>query len=321
MIVVGADENGLGPDLGPMVVTAVAIECDEYEPSLLSTIGPRNCRPRDSKEIFKGGPGFPRGELVALAWCRVLGWEGESYLDLRRFLAGDGEPDRRCDGGKTRLCEGAADVRLPLWAGEAAVEESAKAIRAALGGVRLIGTKAQFLCARAVCVETARLGSKTALDARLLVEAARWFRSACGEDVSAYCGRASGQKDYRPAIATVLAGYGPAVERSRGPDVSSYRVPGFGCIEFVKSIEGRHAPAALASILGKYLREISLHLICAHVSPGTYASGYPGDKTQKLIEASRARRRAIGLPDECFIRRASAARPTVTATQVLDCDP
>ncbi len=35
-LVIGIDENGLGPRLGPLVVTAVAMEVDAYEPKKLA---------------------------------------------------------------------------------------------------------------------------------------------------------------------------------------------------------------------------------------------------------------------------------------------
>ena len=305
MIVVGVDENGLGPDLGPMVVTGVAIECDDYAPLLLSTIGPKACRIRDSKEVFSGPNKLARGERPTLPWCRVIGWSGDSYVDLRRFLCGTVDPDRYCAPDTSRLCENSADRELPLWCSNSEVATLAESIRSAMNGrFRFIVAKARFLCARAVQCECRRFGSKVDLDARMLVEVVREIRKSSNEDILVYCGRAGNLHDYSQALSSVDRDFAPPIERQRGKIVSAYDVPGLGHIEFVKGVEHKHSPAALASMIGKYLREVSLDLICEHVVPGMRASGYPGDpKTAIIVAHSRDRRRAMGLQEECFLRR------------------
>src|SRR5688572_2511920 len=41
MIVVGVDENGLGPRLGPLIATAVALDVQDYDATRLRRVGAR----------------------------------------------------------------------------------------------------------------------------------------------------------------------------------------------------------------------------------------------------------------------------------------
>ena len=52
MLIIGIDENGLGPLLGPLVVTAVAFEAEEYDRDAFWRIGREYMLADDSKKIF-----------------------------------------------------------------------------------------------------------------------------------------------------------------------------------------------------------------------------------------------------------------------------
>jgi hypothetical protein len=288
-----------------MVVTAVALECDSYVPNLLAALGPDRYRIRDSKDLFTGGPIFRRGELVTLAWCRALGWTGQSYLALRRFLSAPSEIDAVCDPGRPRLCEGEQDVHLPLWSSKQESIDAGAAIASdvARAGMRVITARSRFLCVRKLRQLAAEFGSKVQVDARMLVDLVREIHDVAGDEVTAFCGRSGGLADYKHAVAATLGKRGRIDEVARGSQTSSYVVQGFGQLHFVKGLESLHATAALASMIGKYLREISMRLICEQVLPGHHESGYPGPRTVSFVRRSAERRHDLGLPDECFLRR------------------
>ena len=75
--VVGIDEAGYGPNLGPLVQAAVAVRLPGHDPAGWDTLKPhvrRCCDPDDgrlliddSKKVYAGGNGLAELELAAMA--------------------------------------------------------------------------------------------------------------------------------------------------------------------------------------------------------------------------------------------------------------
>ncbi len=95
MRVLGADENGLGPKLGPLVVSGVVLEEGNLPSEVLI----------DSKRVFKRSPSsYALGESLALGLIsEALGFTPENARELKESL-----------GIPVDLGERA----LPVWAGE-----------------------------------------------------------------------------------------------------------------------------------------------------------------------------------------------------------
>jgi len=74
-------------------------------------------------------------------------------------------------------------------------------------------------------------------------------------------------------------------------------------IHFVRDGDALHLPVAVASMIGKYLRELAMDRLAAALGAGhDPPSGYRDQRTKAFVRESAALRAALGLPDSCFLR-------------------
>ena len=131
-----------------------------------------------------------------------------------------------------------------------------------------------------------------------------------GRTVDAVCGKIGGAKSYLPMFGP-LAGRPCAIEEET-QGRSAYRFPGLATIAFERDADADDALVGLASLVGKYLRELLMGRIVEHVralgrDDGieiAHASGYHDPVTHRLIDASALSRRRAEVPDRCFLRDA-----------------
>jgi ribonuclease HII len=86
-----------------------------------------------------------------------------------------------------------------------------------------------------------------------------------------------------------------------------YAVDCVGEIRFEVDADARHLPVALASIVGKYVREICMRRIGEFYQQRNpalkLASGYHDPVTTRFIDATEPSRR-LGIAPDCFRRQA-----------------
>jgi hypothetical protein len=135
---------------------------------------------------------------------------------------------------------------------------------------------------------------------RLVSSAARQARS----DVVATCGKVGGFDRYGESFASFLL-HTPIVE---GRARSEYRVPGVGTVAFVRDAEEGHILVAMASLVGKWVRDLLMRRIVRYhresVPDLPEASGYHDPVTTRFIAATALTRKKARIDDECFVRRA-----------------
>ena len=119
----------------------------------------------------------------------------------------------------------------------------------------------------------------------------------------AVCGKVGGRKRY----AQELERLSPLVaieEESRRR--AAYRVPSVGSVAFVQDADASDAAVGLASLVGKYVRELSMLRIHRDLVGGVPdlrpASGYHDPVTTRYIQATTLVRAARHIPDDCFER-------------------
>ncbi|HVZ32012.1 MAG TPA: hypothetical protein VG963_06285, partial [Polyangiaceae bacterium] len=118
MIVVGVDENGLGPLLGPLVTTAVGFELSRYRPERHGALG-RELGIDDSKNSAGFGQ-MALAEGVALAL--VEGVHGRPVRDLEALfeallLEGPAQLQRPCPASSRPQCW-SGGLALPCFGGD-----------------------------------------------------------------------------------------------------------------------------------------------------------------------------------------------------------
>lgn len=308
-VVLGIDENGLGPRLGPLVVTAV-VALTTPEGLLRAESKPRGkMRERldDSKKLVAyGDSGL--GEAWARAIVRrMLGSDPRTPEALVRALSLDGPdalqapcPDdhaRQCwqHEGETFTCDDAlvAEVEADL----AKLQDK---------GVTIARAACVLMCTRRLNEGVARGLSRFQMDLHAMERLALDARERAGKDVLATCGKVGGYDSY-PAAFGPLSGrlHAVAIE---GRARSEYVVPGVGRLAFVRDADASNMLVSMASLVGKWMRDRLMSRIVRyhreHDPELPDASGYHDPVTARFVEATALSRKRRKLEDDCFERQA-----------------
>src|SRR5690606_1768057 len=137
----------------------------------------------------------------------------------------------------------------------------------------------------------------------LLIE----LRASAGRDLVAVCGKVGGMTDYDRFFGPLSGHLRTTLVMSKKK--SGYYFPGLGEVYFVQDADARDPLVMLASLVGKYVRELLMARISRfHGSDDDErVSGYHDPRTSAWVEATRSRRRALRVVDDCFERARDAA--------------
>lgn len=307
MLLVGVDENGLGPRLGPLIATSVSLEVTAYERARLQRVAAR-VGIGDSKQTSAFGH-MRVAEGLSLAIMETLhGTVPSSVDELLRVLELEGPELLRagCPDAARAQCW-SFDVRLPAFDGDVA-EGRAQLARLRKHGVRLCSARSVVTCAGRMNEHLRRLGSRTCVDLamfeRLVLTAAREHGERAEGELNIVLGMVGGIRDYERYFS--LLSPQSVSDAQRTKQAVSYRVKGVGSLSFEIDADARHLPVALASMVGKYVRELSMerqNRFYAHHQPDLpRPSGYYDPVTQRFIEQSRRLRTRLGIVRDCFER-------------------
>lgn len=307
MLVVGVDENGLGPRLGPLVATSVTLEVPRYARAALCERG-LGLGLTDSKEAGGfGRMGFT--ESVALALLEKSsgrvplcadGLIDQLWPDSRRRLRA------RCpDDPTAEQCWG-VDFPLPAFGGE---EAYGRALLHRLVGRSRLGiedVRSRVACAGLLNGELARGKNKLAVDLELFEELIESVHERYGSPLLVVCGMIGGIRDYASRFARFDRQRLAPLTGRRGQ--RRYALDGVGEVRFEVDADARHLPVALASIVGKYVREICMRRIGEFYRRSdpqlALASGYHDPVTTRFIEATERSRHRLRIAPDCFRRHA-----------------
>jgi ribonuclease HII len=315
--IIGIDEAGYGPNLGPFVMTAVACQVPDARPdtNLWQALAPAVRREgdkddgrllvADSKVVYstaRGLLGLERGVLGAL-------WRAGVAPALGGLV------DWACPGDHAELrCEAwyKGDSPLPVCAAaEDLADHAARfdAACAAAGAVRWVARSA-VVCTSRFNAILERAGSKGAVLASALGSLlCCGLESAAGDDaVHFFVDKHGGRNTYAAQIQQAL-GRGAVVAREEGMARSIYDALGLGRhvrLTFQPRAEAEHFCVALASMASKYLRELLMlefnRFWQTHVPGLKPTAGYPGDSARFLAEVRDAAAR-LGLAEAALWRR------------------
>jgi ribonuclease HII len=291
----GLDENGLGPRLGPMTVTGALLALTATDDALGRAAAAAGIG--DSKSLCAHGS-MGEVERFVLAVLEVhLGHRPDS-LDALLDAVGHETPDALralCPAGEApRQCF-ASPVALPAF-GAAPTARDRDVARALLdAGVRVADVRVSLACAKKLN-DARDLGrSRFDLDLDAMLSVVDRFRAAAAPaELVARCGKVGGRKSYLAAL-TRLHPMPEALEET--PARSAYRLRGYGEVAFVRDGDATDPAIALASLFGKYARELTMERIYRYYAgrvPGLgRASGYHDPVTARFVDATapRARRR------------------------------
>ncbi len=308
----GIDENGLGPRLGPLVVTAVSARTSGVGNERVDrkARGAMRARLGDSKKLVGHGD-TALGEAWARAIALRMGLDGIDAPDaLFRALSLDSAETLRspCPQGHADQC----------WSptGEAFIADEKLVLQVARDLDKLAQQGIDVLDAGCVVTCTRRLNdgvraglTRFHLDLHAMERLALHRRERANHDVIATCGKVGGFDRYGPAFGP-MSGWLHAVT-AEGRARSEYAVPGLGRIAFVRDADDKCLLVSMASLVGKWARDLLMARVVRYhkaLDPELpNASGYHDPITARFIAATRIARGRRGLPDDCFERRSCAA--------------
>jgi ribonuclease HII len=309
----GVDENGLGPRLGPLVVTAVLARVTEDGHAVASRRpkGALAKRLGDSKAMISHGD-VALGEAWARAVGRRIGLTVGSPDDLVHGLILDSKSELR------RPCPSHVEAQCWSTEGESFEAEdklvgriTADLERLASQGVEIVSLRSTVVCTRRI--NDARDAGKSRFDVdlhameRMVLDARERYEG----ELQAVCGKVGGFARYSSAFGPLAGRLHAIVEE--GAKRSTYSFPGLGTIAFVRDADQSHLLVAMASMVGKWIREVMMTRIVRHYgyreAAAELASGYHDPVTDRFVEATRLVRRKRQVPDTCFERTPADVAP------------
>jgi ribonuclease HII len=295
----GIDENGLGPRLGPLIVTAIVAETEGlgHERAEKRARGAMRQRLGDSKKLVTHGD-TALGEAWARAIARRMGVSAPTDPEALVHAISLDPPDALrapCPSAHADQCWSAEGE---AFAAEASLVEtvSRDLDRLAAQGIHVLRVVSVVTCARRLNEAVLHVMERLALDAR----------SRSSSDLVATCGKVGGFDKYAPAFGPLGGRLHAIVEEGRKR--SEYAIPGLGRIAFVRDADDSHMLVGMASLVGKWVRDLLMARVVRYHRRNhpdlPDASGYHDPVTTRFIDATRLTRARTKLPDDCFTRRA-----------------
>jgi ribonuclease HII len=302
---IGVDENGLGARLGPLIVTAVMARVGPkgsrwWEQALPDELAPDL---DDSKRLVSHAD-----VRLAEAWTRALvSLNATSPSELFRRISLEGEHEL------TQPCP--ARVRRQCWGVEGEAFRASRAVLDRISGhvqrlrandLDVCDVRTSVICVRRLNQARRSGHSRFSMDLFAMEKLVLALRETAGSEVRAVCGKVGGIRDYAKFFGPLGGRLHVALERS--PQRSAYRFPGLGELCFVRDVDAADPLVMLASLVGKYVRELLMARIARHHADSwdesALPSGYHDPRTARFVSATRLARRRSRVPRDCFERDA-----------------
>ncbi len=305
---VGVDENGLGPRLGPLIVTAVYARA-EGQGHRIAESRPKGAlakRLGDSKALVSFGD-----TALGEAWARAVAREAGSpapatpdALVLGMSVDSRGALEAPCPSEHKGQCWATDTERF------VADDTLVSRLTADLGslrakGLRVLGAHVAIVCTERLNDAVSRGLSRFASDLHAMERLALFVREKADAEIDVTCGKVGGYDRYPDA-------FGPLAGRlhttlSEGRARSEYRIAGLGRLAFVRDADAGHLLVCMASLIGKWVRDLLMARVTryhrAHDPSLPEVSGYHDPITARFIRSSALARRARNVSDACFERR------------------
>ncbi|MDB4988529.1 MAG: hypothetical protein JWN04_3707, partial [Myxococcaceae bacterium] len=210
-----------------------------------------------------------------------------------------------CPSGSRAQCWSAA-LPLPCFGG--AIEAGRVMLRGlAQAGLRPAHVRSAVACTGSLNTRLRRGQSRVEVDLELMERLVLDARTHTGAPVRAICGMVGGIRNYPARMRHFPLSGLTALRATHG--TLAYDVSDVGHVRFEIDADARHLPVALASMVGKYVRELWMarqsRYYRGHDDSFADVSGYHDPVTRRFIVASAPLRLTLGIDDACFIRQSA----------------
>lgn len=317
VILVGIDEAGYGPVVGPLVISATAFEVprDKIDRSLWTilrssvTKSPTARGSRlvivDSKKLHKPDEGIGRIERTALA--TVGAWGGVPPT-LRAILGMIAPQTLEHVGEYPWYCD--ADPALPIAADLNRIRISSKLLQknAEAQGIKPAGFWSEVLLEGHFNRLVGNTNNKAVVLLGLTLRLMQRIADAYpGHELRFLIDKQGARDQYAPRL---LAAFDQRTLKvvAEGHEYSEYELvdaQNRWQVSFAMEGEDRHLPTALASVISKYLREALMTCVNnywrTHIPDLAPTAGYYNDG-QRFIRAIEPHAQRLGIARNIFVR-------------------
>lgn len=294
---IGTDEAGYGPNLGPLVITGTLWEVPDIDVDLYQVleqaVSQSRCKGKltvcDSKSIYSSGGSIARLETSVLSMLDTL---PSDLTELTRSLG--------CKLGRSSIDPWLVDrkLSLPIKADRKSIESGRTTFANTCSGqqVKLLAMRSVTVFANEFNQGVEQLGNKASVLTSETLNLVRELLALTDGDVHVVCDKHGGRAKYVGAIQHHLTDQLISVHRET-LESSRYEFRrGQQLVEMEFRAKGESSmPVALASMVSKYLRELYMMLWnrfwLSHLPTLRPTKGYPQDAKRFMfdIEAVRSR--------------------------------
>lgn len=314
----GVDENGLGARLGPLIVTAVLARVSDPGARFLRRKLPKKLRADlDDSKALVSNKKITLGELWARSLLRATDPETHSPVPLALVdqLSLDSLKFRKslCPPNDMRQCFSpppeeflGSDAEL-LRIGSHLDDLSAR-------GIEIRRVRSVICCTKRLNLMKEagihRFSADLHQMERLLLDAAASLPDESPRPhLVATLGKVGGMNQYSRFFGPLGGRLHSILKESH--DLSSYHFPDLGTLHFEKDADQKHPLVMMASLVGKYVREVTMQGIAEFYrnemalakDEFTVPSGYHDHVTGRFAQEIAPVRKRLHLVDECFERR------------------
>jgi ribonuclease HII len=303
----GIDENGLGARLGPLIVTAVAARSVGA-----SSIDIANRQKQDQTHLLDDSKRLVSHKDVRLgeAWARaIVGPNISTPAELLEFIGIDSlnVSTKPCPTHMKPQCWDASEERFT--APTRLVEEVAQCLTSlSERGMSIYLLRSAWVCTRVLNDELSKSRHRFVVDLHSMERLILDIRQQAGVPVHAVCGKVGGIADY-PRFFGPLSGRLYTVLEQTKPR-SVYEFAQLGRVTFEQDADAKNALVMIASLVGKYVRELFMARIARRYANSADVkrppSGYHDPVTNQFVEATVTQRKSQRVPFDCFERRRNA---------------
>jgi ribonuclease HII len=135
-----------------------------------------------------------------------------------------------------------------------------------------------------------------------------WAQEQVHAPIDAVCGKVGGLTYYEDAFRLLRERAPLHAVLTESKARSAYRFPSFGDVAFVRDADADDGLVALASLVGKWVRDRFMQRVLAHHQQFTRetlpnASGYHDPVTQDFVSKTALTRKQRAFPEACFARK------------------